>query len=425
MPPTEEARAADVSRLFRAEVLEARRAKAGAIVLVSPVSCRLLGAVGVAAAAALVAFLALGTYTRHVTLAGQLVPERGVIAVLAPQPGTVVQSRVAEGRRVEPGDVLFVISGERTSALGETHALIGERLAARRRSLREQLDELRALELSEAAALASRARALETELARVAVTIDAQSARIALAEETAQRYAELRAEGFVSAEQLVARREALLDQRARLAGLERERAQLERQRAEAGGELDDLPLRYAQQRAELERAIAAVDLEAAENEARRAASAVAPVAGVATAVVGKAGQSVDAGAPLASIVPRGSRLVAELHAPSAAIGFIDRGSEVLLRYSAYPYQKFGHHPGRVAAVSRAALPAEAAAGREPVYRVVVELGAQTVEVYGEARPLRAGMQVEADVKLETRRLYEWVLEPLYAMKVRASGSGAP
>src|SRR5690606_14664106 len=241
MPPTEEARAADVSRLFRAEVLEARRAKAGAIVLVSPVSCRLLGAVGVAAAAALVAFLALGTYTRHVTLAGQLVPERGVIAVLAPQPGTVVQSRVAEGRRVEPGDVLFVISGERTSALGETHALIGERLAARRRSLREQLDELRALELSEAAALASRARALETELARVAVTIDAQSARIALAEETAQRYAELRAEGFVSAEQLVARREALLDQRARLAGLERERAQLERQRAEAGGELDDLP----------------------------------------------------------------------------------------------------------------------------------------------------------------------------------------
>src|SRR5690606_7829800 len=86
MPPTEEARAADVSRLFRAEVLEARRAKAGAIVLVSPVSCRLLGAVGVAAAAALVAFLALGTYTRHVTLAGQLVPERGVIAVLAPQP---------------------------------------------------------------------------------------------------------------------------------------------------------------------------------------------------------------------------------------------------------------------------------------------------------------------------------------------------
>lgn len=430
MRSTEETGAANVSTLFRAEALRARGAKAaGDIVLVSPVSYRLLGAFGVAAAAALVAFLALGTYTRHVTLAGQLVPDRGVIAVLAPQPGAVVRSLAAEGRHVDRGDVLFVISGERTSALGETHALIGERLAARRRSLREQIDELRVLEQSEAAALASRARAIETELARLAVMIDAQAARVALAEETAQRYAEIRAEGFVSAEQLVARRETLLDQRARLSGLERERAQLGRQLAEVRSELDDLPLRYAQQAAELERAVAGIDLEAAENEARREAAIVAPVAGVATAVVGRVGQIVDAGTPLASIVPRGSRLLAELHAPSAAIGFVDRGSEVLLRYSAYPYQKFGHHPGRVAAVSRAALPAEAAGGSaasrgEPVYRVVVELGAQTVEVYGEARPLRAGMRVEADVKLETRRLYEWVLEPLYAMKVRASGSGA-
>src|SRR5690606_8390761 len=420
-----------VNSLFRTEALKARSAKAaGDIVLASPVSQRVLAAFALAIAASLVAFLALGTYTRHVTIAGELVPDRGVIAVLAPQPGTLVRMHVEEGSRVERGDVLFVLSGERLSAaLGETHALIGERLAARRGSLRAQIDEMRLLEQAEETALAPRAAAIEAEVGRLERMTGAQADRVALAEETARRYAEIGAEGFVSQEQLVARRETLLDQRARQSGLEREQAQLERQLAESKSELENLPLRYKHKAAELERAIAGIDLEITENEARREAIVVAPIAGIATAIGGKVGQVVDAGAPLLSIVPGGSRLRAELSAPSRAIGFVDAGSEVLLRYPAYPYQKFGHHPARVITVSRAALPVErgtpaAGSSRDPLYRIVAEIGSQAVDVYGEPRLLRAGMLVEADVKLEKRRLYEWVLEPLYALKVRASGSGA-
>lgn len=421
-----------MTSLFRREALHARgRKAAGEIVLAPPVSHRVLAAFACVVAAALVAFLSLGTYTRHVTLAGQIVPDRGVIVVLASQPGTIVRKHVEEGTRVEQGDVLFVISGERTStALGKTYALIGERLAARRRSLAAQIDEMRMLEHGERQALADRASAIGAELSRLEHTIEAQSDRVALAEETTRRYALIRAEGFVSQEQLVARREALLDQRARQSGLERERAQLERQLVEVQSELENLPLRYKHQVAELERAIGGIDLEITENEAKREASIVAPVAGIATAVAGKVGQAAEAGMALVSIVPADSRLLAELSAPSRAIGFVDAGSQVLLRYAAYPYQQFGHHRGRVVAVSRAALPAEHASGpaggaREPFYRVVVEMASQSVDVYGEPRRLRAGMRVEADVKLETRRLYEWVLEPLYAMKVRASGSGGP
>jgi membrane fusion protein len=32
--------------------------------------------------------------------------------------------------------------------------------------------------------------------------------------------------------------------------------------------------------------------------------------------------------------------------------------------------------------------------------------------------LQPGMQLEADVELETRRLFEWVLEPLYTITGR-------
>jgi membrane fusion protein len=59
--------------------------------------------------------------------------------------------------------------------------------------------------------------------------------------------------------------------------------------------------------------------------------------------------------------------------------------------------------------------------QEPVYRITVGLAQQTATAYGEAVPLQPGMQVEADVMIETRRLFEWVLDPLYTLTGRLHG----
>lgn len=64
-----------------------------------------------------------------------------------------------------------------------------------------------------------------------------------------------------------------------------------------------------------------------------------------------------------------------------------------------------------------ALVGNAQAG-EPYYRVVVELSAQSITAYGKAEPLRPGMLLEADILGERRKLYEWVLEPLYSLTGR-------
>ncbi|HEX5418381.1 MAG TPA: MFP transporter, partial [Gammaproteobacteria bacterium] len=75
------------------------------------------------------------------------------------------------------------------------------------------------------------------------------------------------------------------------------------------------------------------------------------------------------------------------------------------------------------ALSPARLPGAGAAspgtGGEPLYRVTVELASQSAQVYGKPQPLRAGMAVQGDVMLETRRLYEWVLEPLFTLRGRS------
>jgi hypothetical protein len=98
--------------------------------------------------------------------------------------------------------------------------------------------------------------------------------------------------------------------------------------------------------------------------------------------------------------------------------------DVLLRYLAYPHQKFGSHAARVTAIARNPL-AAAELGfvppdgtREPLYRIKVELAAQSVQAYGREEPLQPGMQVEADLLLDRRSLVEWVFEPLLSLAGR-------
>jgi membrane fusion protein len=69
-------------------------------------------------------------------------------------------------------------------------------------------------------------------------------------------------------------------------------------------------------------------------------------------------------------------------------------------------------------VSRSAItPAGGEAqNAEPYYRVLVALDEQSIIAYGKQEPLRPGMRLDADILGERRKLYEWVLEPLYSLR---------
>jgi membrane fusion protein len=371
--------------LFRPAALAAHKQDGlGAIVLARPVSFAFLTAFAAIVAAGLVAFAYFGSFTAHTTLRGRLAPEHGVIDVTSRQPGVVAERRVGEGQRVAAGDVLLVLSSERLTRTGAELA----------------------------------AAALRAETASVAAALAAKRRRLELAEAAVRRYAEVRSRGFLSEEQWALREAELLEQQSGLEALERESAALGRLAAELDERLETLEPRYANAIAELERALIMAERELVEIEASRATVVTAPQAGAVTGLAAEVGQPVEPGAVLARIVPHDATLVAELLAPSRAVGFIGVGDEVRLRYAAFPYQKFGHARGTVTAVSAATVAADAARGGEPSYLITVALESQAMSAYGEPRRLLPGMTVEADVLGERRRLYEWVLEPLYALAGR-------
>ncbi len=415
------------SPAFRDEVrAEQARSAMGAIVLIRPLSYTLMTAAAAALAAAVLGYLAVAEYAKKAQLAGTLVPASGAIRIVSPQPGLVRERRVREGERVVAGEALLrLVDPRATRDDGPVGAASVAHAARRLADLRRQRDGTRDAARAERDAIASRVAGLEAERAQLDAELAAMREREALAGRSLARLRDLEQRGFVSPAQRQQKEEESLDQRLRRHAIARSRLATEREIAGVRAALVEAKARSAAQLSALDAQVAAAAQEQVERRAQAEAVVTAPAAGIVAALLVEPGQVVAGGASLLTLLPEGSPLQAHLFAPSRAVGFIRAGQEVRLRYPAFPFQKFGSHRARVVSVSRSAIaPAElgfspADGSREPLYRVKVALDSQTVAAYGRAEPLQAGMQVEADVLLDRRRLIEWVFEPLLSLAGRA------
>lgn len=426
-----------MSLLFRPEALAAKSNQwLGNVRLTQPIGYALTGFAGLGVAAVLGLFGAFGTYTKKATVIGQLAPTGGALRITQASSGNLIEARVKEGDRVRAGDVLFVISGEREIEVRgerrETQAMIARELSRRaeiggRDAL---LSAQRARERT--ASLTVRVEAIDNEIASFTRDAELYAARQKIATEGLQRFVQLSATGFMSSAQTDAKREELLSLQAQQQALGRNQAALQRERTTLAAQIDEVRLQAQTETSELEKSRALLAQESAEHQARTQIIVTAPVAGTITAVAAQTGQNLAGSALLATLLPvdaqgQSNALEAHFYATTRQAGFVEKGQTVLLRYAAYPYQKFGMGNGEVTEVSRSPyvvqeLPTHVAAtlagiaqGGDPVYRVTVRIKDQAVQAYGQAHALRAGMLAEADIVQDTRRLWEWALDPIFSV----------
>jgi membrane fusion protein len=410
--------------LFRPQAMEARRVSwLGSISIAQPLSLPLLTAAAVLAAAVIVLFLIAGEYTRRSRVAGQLVPDLGLATVVAPVAGVVLQPMPQEGTGVQAGQALVVISAPRpTTESADTTTALLDRLQRQRAGLEQTFLSRSALLDVRRTGFESELQAARRELAKIESAIGIQEQRVAIADDLLAHYQALAAEHYVSKVDLTRQQEAGLEQVAALQQLHRQAAGLQRSIVQIRQNLEALPAERSLQAALRTRELAALERQRLQVLASGEILVKAPVSGLITSRLIERGQAVQAGQSLLSLLPTGSVLQARLMVPSRAVGFIEPGDPVILRYPAFPHQKFGHYHGTVLRISRNALspqgPATAGGDMlagEPSYRVLVTLAEQSVTAYGKLEPLRPGMRVEADILGERRKLYEWLLEPLFSL----------
>jgi membrane fusion protein len=413
--------------LFRQESESARsNAWLGKVILTRPTSFTALAIGAVVFAIALGAFFIFGEYTRKARVVGVLAPAQGIVRIIAQQSGVVEAVHASEGASVAKDAPLIILGDGRASrAHQEIGAAVRERLAERREALRRQREHTVATMNAEQSAVQQRAAGLSREIAQVESEMASQQARTQLALDSVDRARGLERVGFLSIAAADRERDAALDHEGRLESLRRARMALERDRASVEFDGEMSLARARAQLAAIDVQNAAAEQEGLERELQYRAAIVAPSAAVVATVLVERGQMVTPGTPLLALIPADATLEAHLYAPSRAIGFVHAGQEVLLRYMAYPHQKFGMHRANVVAVSRNPMtPTDLGftppdGSRESVYRIKARLDAQAITAYGRIEPLQPGMQVEADILLDRRRLIEWIFEPLLGLAGRA------
>jgi membrane fusion protein len=422
------------SPLFRPEVLHAQDAQyLGGIRIGRNPRHATVAAIALLLAGALIAFAAWGQVTRKARIPGLLVPALGTIQVTAYANGTLTERHVDEGDFVQAGQALFVLGTDRAGVGGGTAALVARSLQDRYQALQSErgLRELqgRQRQLS----LGDRVRSLALETTQALAEAQFAERRVTLATSSVERYQQLAADGFVSDLQAQARQEELIDLQTRAQSANRAVAALQREQGSLRAEQAAGAIQLQTELAQLDRSLAALAQESAENEARRQIVVDAPQAGTVTALHVTLGSAVQPGQALATLVPHtaaggSSDLQAELYAPSRTAGFVQPGQDVRLRYAAFPYQKFGMAKATVVSVSRTPVNPQdlppgqaqalmaAAQSHEPLYRIKLALASQRVVAFGQDQTLRPGMTLEADVVQERRAVWEWVLEPVLALR---------
>jgi membrane fusion protein len=415
---------AEPKQLFRQEAIDAQREKLlGEVSLARPVPLWVFTALALAFAAGLVAFSIWGEYARRERVDGFLALDVGAARILAPEAGTVAELLAKEGDEVEAGQPLIRLSFERGTASGVTSGeLVQREISERQLVLEREQQQVKLLGQQQADALRRKIADLERELAQFDVEIKAQQSRLASSRNEFQRAEELYKEKFYSESKLIEFRNNVLDQQVKVEALRRQRAGVERELSAARAEEPSIALKTQTALEQIRRQASELQQGSVQEEAKRENVIRAPVAGVLTNIAAARGETVAESAPLAVVVPKGSGLHAQLLVPTRAIGFVAPGQEVVLRYDAFPFQRFGQYRGTVERVSRTVWSSGEKVGqlvvREPVYRVDVKLDSQVVIAGDQKLPLRSGMMVNADILQEKRQVWEWVFEPVLSLKQR-------
>lgn len=409
-----------MQNLFRREAIEHRGQRLmGEVLLHVPAGARWVTALVVLVFLLLLGFLVFGSYARKETVAGWLRPERGVIRVEAQSDGVIESLRVAEGDRVTKGAEIAALrlDGE----LGQGESLSGRLLAdlsRERQQLQQQQAATRSRYQAREAELREQVTSLEAEIAQFRRQLASLDRRAELAQRQVQDQADLARQGYLSRRDADRLEDTVLAvtgtrESVRQDMLERDTL-LRRSRHELAGVGHERDAALA----ELGERLAVLDQRRSEASRRGRVLLVAPLDARIANVRVEPGAAVKAGTLVADLLPPDDTLRVELFAPSRAIGLVQPGNEVRLRFDAFPYQKFGVGRGRVLSVSRSAVdPRELPMGlsaQGPVYRVLVSVEGDA-GLPGQALALRAGMTLQADLVLEHRRVIEYLFSPLLGL----------
>lgn len=387
----------------------------------------------------LVSFLMLsmwvGTFSKQETMRGVVMGSKGGQRLAATIDGTVTKVWVAQGDEVTVGQRLLTIVPQQSSAgakplsEGDLQALLEQRV-----TVRKQVADLDAYMAHDATDLT----AMEGNIAKIKENLQKQEAELtsALASQDGlvrklQAYLKL---GDVTRDVVLTQERIKQDYTRQLLEIRIQGNQLASTQIERRRTVQQSKSSSSNERAQLGRVLADLDSRIERAKSAISTDVISGTNGRIAALNVREGSDVKLGDTIAAIGDADGTFTIGLMAPSKTMGLLAPGQRVVLKYDAFPFKTFGIKHGRILSVGHqpVSLPKDddnpmadmalAKAGPKPPpqskYLIEVEPEDRTIMAYGAERPILIGSTLSADVVVERRRLVDWVLDPILAMRGR-------
>lgn len=413
--------------MFREEAIEYQSKKwKSSAVLFSRVPALVVFSISFFIFTAFILFIVFGNYTRRETVVGELVMQSHPILLSAPKSGYISESYIQPHQQVKKGEPLFKITLDRITHSGNINV---NSILSLKSQIQATEQAITALQKNKTETIASLEKQIKNTLK---IYQDKQSYLVEIEKsmndyaDLVKRYEKLLKVGHSSHDEVNIQKSRYFQQKSMFNELKQELIQLKSSQLNLENEIetrktefDNQIIRYEMQKSDL-------SIRLMEFESVSEIIVNASVDGKIESTSVTIGQIIKENDPLAQILPQNKgdyQLV--MWVPNSAISFIKQGDEVNIRYEAFPFEKFGLFKGKITSISTLPaslqelsfyknLPANLEQGI-PLYKILIELVDQSVKYHDTTLYFMSGMKAEATLFLEKRKLYEWILFPMYQL----------
>lgn len=419
-----------MSDFFRKEVFDHKKTKSwdGGVALPNTFSLKVLMVILILILIAIVIIFRYGSYTERRAVMGYLTPVNGVIKVLSPSTGVVDSIKVQNNQTVKINDELLTIVNKQYGSEGDYNDQLNQNLEEQLYVTNNQ-EPLIMKDYDERENIAK--LGIEELKKKIEFNSDIRKNKeeqIRILESTYRGYLNIGIEGAISDLEMQDVQGQIINLKSELYRIQESESSLLNQIESKRLELKQLSNQEQKEMNELQSKKISLQQLLLELEKDTTKTVKAPAAGRLTALNIHKNQIVNTSQLLLSIIPFDNKLKVNLLIPPSDVGFIEVGNKVAIRYDAFPYQKYGQAKGTIASISKTTVQpsdlADIGGFYLPVsedtsfYIVDVTIDKQFLMIDGNKQALDTGMTLSADIRLENRKLYQWILEPLISLRER-------
>ena len=420
--------------MFRKAALENRKMQwRGNAILLPGIPPWLMTLLSLIFVIALLLFISCATYTRRITVNGEVITWPRAVNVYSSFQGFVVKQFVSEGQAVKKGDPIYQLDVSRSTRSGvvsDNQRRDIQSQLARVESIILRLDENKKMTLQ---MLEKQKAQYSTALARSQTIRSRAEEGIKIMKHNMENYQQYQSRGLINKDQYINQVALYYQQQNNLLSLNSQNEQnalqvinIESQIHIQAAEFDNRIYQAELQRYELQKELLA-------NDASGEIMIRALSDGTIDSLSVTPGQMVNMGDSLLQIVPEKIKsYYLVIWVLNEAVPYINVGDRVNIRYEAFPAQKFGQFAATLTLISKTpasvqemltyqGAPRNSPGTSATYYKVIVRPERQSILYQGKKLPLENGMKAKSTLFLEERKIYQWMFAPFYDMKHSAAG----